>query len=64
MTMLEERVSRLEGSYEHLANKADLEKLRGELVTEIVKNPGELEIARGDLEAKIETTRGDLVSEI
>lgn len=34
MTTLEERVSALESAYEHLATKADLEKLRGELITE------------------------------
>ena len=34
MTTLEERVSALESAYEHLATKADLERLRGELITE------------------------------
>ena len=32
---LEERVSRLEGGYEHLATKADVERLRGELRAEM-----------------------------
>ena len=31
MTTLEERVSRLEGRFEHLATKADLAELRGEM---------------------------------
>ena len=31
MTMIEERVSRLEGGYEHLATKADLANLKAEL---------------------------------
>ncbi len=35
MTMLEERVSSMEGAYEHLATKADLERLRGDLLSEI-----------------------------
>ena len=35
MTMLEERVSALESAYDHLATKADLERLRGELLAEI-----------------------------
>ena len=35
MTMLEERASALESAYDHLATKADLERLRGELVAEV-----------------------------
>ena len=35
MTMLEERISSMEGAYEHLATKADLERLRGDLLSEI-----------------------------
>lgn len=31
MASTEERLSRIEGGYEHLATKADLESLRGEL---------------------------------
>ena len=31
MTTIEERVSRIEGGYEHLATKADLANLRAEL---------------------------------
>ena len=46
MTMLEERVSSIEGAYEHLATKADLERLRGDLRTE-------METMRGDLLAQI-----------
>ena len=32
---LEERTSRLEGGYEHLATKADVERLRGEFRAEM-----------------------------
>ena len=32
---IEERVSRLEGGYEHLATKADLERVRADLTGEI-----------------------------
>ena len=35
MTMLEERVSSIEGAYDHLATKADLERLRGELTAQM-----------------------------
>ena len=31
MATTEERVSRLEGSYEHLATKADIERLQGKM---------------------------------
>ena len=36
MTLME-LVARLEGAYEHLATKADVAELRGELKTEIAK---------------------------
>ena len=34
---MEERLSRLEGAYEHLATKADIADLRTELLVEIAK---------------------------
>ena len=34
---MEERLSRVEGAYEHLATKADLADLRTELLVEIAK---------------------------
>lgn len=34
-TNIEERVSRLEGGYEHLAAKADVERLRADMTAEI-----------------------------
>ncbi len=56
MTMSnEERIARLEGGYEHLATKADVENLRGEL------NAG-LSSVRGDLNAGLSSVRGDLNS--
>ncbi len=42
MMAMEERVSRLEGAYEHLATKADLAELKGELMA-----------AMGQMEARI-----------
>ena len=39
---IEERVSRLEGEYGHLATKADVESLRGDVRTEIADLRGEL----------------------
>ena len=57
MTMLEERVSSMEGAYDHLATKADLERLRGDMVAEI-------ERVRGDANTANEKLRADLISEI
>ena len=37
MATIEERVSRLEGGYEHLATKADLSELKSEIKTDIAR---------------------------
>ena len=57
MTMLEERVSSIEGAYDHLATKADVQELRGDMNTAI-------ERLRGDLRTEMETIRGDLRNDI
>ena len=49
----EERLARLEGGYEHVATKAGLENIRGELKADI-------EAMRGELKADIETLRGEV----
>ncbi|MCY3946232.1 MAG: hypothetical protein OXF44_08115 [Anaerolineaceae bacterium] len=49
----EERLARLEGGYDHVATKAGLENVRGELKADI-------EAARGELKAEIETLRGEV----
>ena len=49
----EERLARLEEGYAHLATKADLERVRGELKAEI-------ESLRGELKSNIETLRGEV----
>ncbi len=49
MTTLEQRVSRLEGGYEHLATKADLADLRADLKTDISR----LESEFGKLEVRL-----------
>ena len=43
-TDLTERVSRLEGAYEHLATKADIAELRGELKAELAELKGSLKM--------------------
>lgn len=42
MTTLEERVSRLEGGYEHLATKADVADLKSDLKSDIAHMEGRL----------------------
>ena len=64
MTMLEERVSSIEGAYEHVATKADIQELRGDTNTAIEQLRGELnastEQLRGELNASTEQLRGEL----
>lgn len=59
MTTPEERLSRLEGAYEHLATKADLQ----ELETRMTRQMGELEARllkqMGDQEARLVRQMGD-----
>jgi hypothetical protein len=53
MATVEERLSRLEGVYEHLATRADIEALRGD-------NEKSIEALRGDIEKSMEALRGDI----
>ena len=46
---LEERVSRLEGGYEHVATKADVERVITEFRTEVGKLRTEVERNRADI---------------
>ena len=63
-----DRLSRLEGAYEHLATKADLERLRGDLQREMEQMRGdlqrEMEQMRGDLQREMEQMRGGLQGEM
>ena len=42
MTMLEERVSSTDGAYDHLATKADVQELRGDMNTAVERLRGDL----------------------
>ena len=53
MATVEERLSRLEGVYEHLATKADIGALRGD-------SERFIEALRGDFEKHIEVLRADI----
>ena len=64
----EERVSRLESAYEHLATKADIAAAKGDLESNIATVKGDLEsniaTVKGDLESNIATAKSDLESNI
>ncbi len=46
---LTERVSRLEGAYEHLATKADIAELRGEFKADIAELKADIAELKGSL---------------
>ena len=48
-TSLGERVSRIEGGYEHLAMKADLAQMKAELKADIGRLDGEVNALRGEI---------------
>ncbi len=64
----EERLSRLEGVYEHLSTKDDLATLRGELKADMASLRGELKAdlasLRGEMKAGTANLKGELTSEI
>ena len=64
MTTTEERLSRLEGGYEHVATKADIASVRGELKAEIAALRGELKTDIADVRTEIAATRGELKTDI
>ncbi len=59
-TSLGERVSRIEGGYEHLATKADLARVE----TEMAQMRSELKTEIGDVRSELKTEIGDLRSEV
>ena len=62
-TSLGERVSRIEGGYEHLATKADLAQIKAELQSDIARLHGDIAGAHGDiggLRGEIDALRGEI----
>ena len=60
---LGERVSRIEGGYEHLATKADLAQMRAELKAEIAGLEGKISGLDGrvaGLDGKVEALRSEI----
>ncbi len=53
MMAMEERLSRLEGAYEHLATKADLAELKGELKAEMAEMEGGLKAEMAHMEVRL-----------
>ena len=66
MTMLEERISSMEGAYDHLATKSDVQELRGEMRTTAAELRGEMNAAteqlRGEMNAATERLQGKIES--
>ena len=63
----EERLSRLEGVYEHLATKADITRLEGEIKAEGTRLEGELTRLEGELtrlEGELKAAVAELKTEL
>ena len=56
----EERLSRLEGVYEHLATKADITRLEGEIKAEGTRLEGEIKAEGTRLEGEITRLEGEV----
>ena len=56
----EERLSRLEGVYEHLATKADITRLEGEIKAEGTRLEGEIKAEGTRLEGQITRREGEV----
>ena len=54
------KLARLEGAYEHLATRADVENLRGELRAEITELRGELRGEMSGLRGEMNGLRGEV----
>lgn len=57
---LGERVSRIEGGYEHLATKADLAQMQAELKADIARVETELKADIGRLDGEVGDVRGEI----
>lgn len=57
---LGERVSRIEGGYEHLATKADLAQMKAELKADLARVEADLIGEIGRLDGEIGGLRGDI----
>ncbi|MXX36877.1 MAG: hypothetical protein F4Y91_04470 [Gemmatimonadetes bacterium] len=56
----EERLSRLEGVYEHLATKADITRLEGEIKAEGTRLEGEITRLEGEVKAAMAELKTEL----
>ena len=56
----EERLSRLEGVYEHLATKADITRLEGEIKAEGTRLEGEITRREGEIKAAMAELKTEL----
>ena len=56
----EERLSRLEGVYEHLATKADITRLEGEIKAEGTRREGQISRLEGEVKAAMAELKTEL----
>ena len=63
MTTMEERLSRLEGGYEHVATKADVAEIKSELNAAIAQVDAKLTAAIADNKAELTATLAETKSE-
>ncbi len=63
MMMREERVSSMEGPYDHLATRADVQELRGEMRAITAELVSEIRAATERLESQIESSKQELLAE-
>ena len=64
MTTVEQRLTRLEAVYEHLATKADIADLRAEMKVNIGDLRTEMKVNIGDLRTEMKANIGDLRTEM
>ena len=64
MTMLEERVSSMEGAYDHLATKADAQELRGEMQATAEELRSEMRTTAAEIRGEMRATAEELRSEM
>ena len=58
---IEDRVSKLEGAYGHLATKADLAELKGELKADLAGVKGELKADMAEFKADMAEFKADVI---
>ncbi len=64
MASIEERVSRLEGGAQHLATKADIAEVKGEIAATKAEVKGEIAATKAEVKGEIAATKAEVKGEI